>query len=101
MIMKNIELILEIKGESKTFVCTKIKGIMLRKTARVAKVFEDMGKGLTEEKLDELVDYMVELFENKFTREDYYNGIDIDKVVSEIQRVAAEIIEMASGKIKN
>jgi hypothetical protein len=101
MIMKNIELILEIKGKNKTFVCTKIKGIMLRKTARVAKVFEDMGKGLTEEKLDELVDYMVELFENKFTREEYYDGIDIDKVVSEIQRVAADIIEMASGKIKN
>ena len=98
---KNIEIKLEINGEEKTFTCTKVKGILLRKTAAMVKTFNKMSEELSEEEIDELVDYIVDVFGKKFTRDDYYNGTDIEDVIGNIQSVAQQIIEMASNKIKN
>jgi len=99
--MKSIELKLEIDGEIKTFTCTKVKGILLRKTAAMSKVFDSMAKSVTDEKIDELVDYIVDVFGSQFTRDEYYNGTDIEDVVPNIQNVAFEIMERAGSKIKN
>lgn len=99
--MKSIELKLEIDGEIKIFTCTKIKGILLRKTAAISKVFDSMSKSITDEKIDELVDYIVDVFGSQFTRDEYYNGTDIEDVVNNIQNVAFEIMERAGSKIKN
>ena len=99
--MKNIEIELEINGEIKRFVCTKIKGILLRKTVGIIKVFESMDKGMDEEKLDRLADYMVDVFENQFTREEFYDGVELDDVIVKIQKTAETIMEMVTSKIKN
>jgi hypothetical protein len=99
--MKNIEIELEINGEIKRFVCTKVKGILLRKTVSVIKVFTDMDKGMNEENLDKLVDYMVDVFEKQFTREEFYNGVELDDVIVKIQKTAENIMEMVTSKIKN
>lgn len=99
--MKNIEIELEINGEIKRFVCTKVKGILLRKTVSVIKVFTDMDKGMSEENLDKLVDYMVDVFGKQFTREEFYNGVELDDVIVKIQKTAENIMEMVTSKIKN
>ncbi len=99
--MKNIEIELEINGEIKRFVCTKVKGILLRKTVSVIKVFTDMDKGMNEENLDKLVDYMVDVFGKQFTREEFYNGVELDDVIVKIQKTAENIMEMVTSKIKN
>lgn len=99
--MKNIEIELEINGEIKRFVCTKVKGILLRKTVSVIKVFTDMDKGMNEENLDKLVDYMVDVFGKQFTREEFYNGVELDDVIVKIQKTAETIMEMVTSKIKN
>ena len=99
--MKNIEIELEINGEIKRFVCTKIKGILLRKTVGKIKVFESMDKGMDEEKLDRLADYMVDVFGNQFTREEFYDGVELDDVIVKIQKTAETIMEMVTSKIKN
>lgn len=99
--MKNIEIELETNGEIKRFVCTKIKGILLRKTVGIIKVFESMDKGMDEEKLDRLADYMVDVFGNQFTREEFYDGVELDDVIVKIQKTAETIMEMVTSKIKN
>lgn len=99
--MKSIEIELEINGEIKRFVCTKIKGILLRKTVGVIKVFEGMDKGIDEEKLDELADYTVDVFSKQFTREEFYDGIELGDVITKIQDIAETIMDIASNKIKN
>ena len=99
--MKNIELKLEIDGEIKTFTCTKVKGILLRKTAAVSKVFEKMTKEFNDNTLDELVDYVVEVFGGQFTRDEYYNGTEIEDIVNNVDIVAEQIMERAQSKIKN
>lgn len=98
---RNIEIKLEINGEEKTFTCTKVKGILLRKTAAIVKTFNKMAEQLSEEEIDELVDYIVDVFGKQFTRDEYYDGTDIEDIVGNIQDVAQKIIELASSKIKN
>ena len=99
--MVNIEIELEINGEIKRFVCTKIKGILLRKTVGIIKVFESMDKGMDEEKLDRLADYIVDVFGKQFTREEFYDGIELGNVITKIQNIAETIMDIASNKIKN
>ena len=99
--MKNIEIKLEIEGKEKIFSCTKVKGILLRKTAEVMKVFEKMSNEFNPDILDELVNYVVEVFGSQFTKEEFYDGIDLDEMVLTIQNVANEIMEKATSKLKN
>lgn len=99
--MKNIEIELEINGEIKRFACTKVKGILLRKTVSAIKVFTNMDKGINEENLDKLADYMVDVFGNQFTREEFYDGVELDDVIVKIQKTAETIMEMVTSKIKN
>lgn len=99
--MKNIEIELEIDGEKKAYSCTKVKGILLRKTAEVGKVFEKMAQSVEPELLDECVNYVVEVFSNQFTKEEFYNGTQLDEMVVIIRNVADTIMEMASSKLKN
>lgn len=99
--MKNIELKLEIEGKEKVFCCTKVKGILLRKTAEISKTFSKMNDNFSDEVLDELVDYVVEVFNNQFTREQYYEGVELEDTVLNINNIASEIMDMASSKIKN
>jgi len=99
--MKNIEIKLEIDGEVKTFTCTKVKGILLRKTAAIKKSFDKMSSDFNEDSLNELVDYVVEVFGGQFTRDEYYDGVQLEDIVFNINDVANQIMEMASAKIKN
>lgn len=97
----NIEIKLIIDNEEKTFYCTKIKGILMRKTASVMKVFNKLGDEFSAETLDEIVDYVVEVFGNQFTREDYYNNVELEDIMIEPQKVAEQIMNIAGSKIKN
>lgn len=99
--MNNIEIKLEIEGKEKIFSCTKVKGILLRKTAEVMKVFEKMSNEFNPDILDELVNYVVIVFNNQFSKEQFYDGIDLEEMVLTIQNVANDIMEKATSKLKN
>jgi len=98
---KNIEVTLEIDGKEQTFTNTKVKGVLLRKTTEVIHIFNTLDDGLDIVKMDAMVDYMVDVFGGKFTREQYYNGIALEDTVTTINEVATTIMEVASSKIKN
>lgn len=98
---KNIEITLNINGEDKTFVCTIVKGILLRETASIVKVFSGMENGFDEDVLDEVVDYVVNVFNGQFTRDDFYNGIDLADMMPTIQNIAEQVMEKATSKLKN
>lgn len=97
--MQKIELQLKINGENKTFVCTGIKGILFKKTLRAIKIFESFATEITEKGVDELVDYMVEVFDNQFTKEEFYNGVEISDMFKKIKETAEIILDLAGSKI--
>lgn len=70
---------MELTLNDKVFVAKKIKARMLRRAIEIkSRVdFND----LTVEGLDELVDLTCEMYENQFTRDEFYDGLDADKLI--------------------
>ena len=68
-----MEIKLLIDDKEKTFVSDFISARMLRRTLEISKQvnFNDMSP----EELDTMVDFIVEIFKGKFTRDDVYDGI--------------------------
>lgn len=60
--------------ESRTFVTNKIKARFARRSLEIKQQvnFED----ITPESLDILTDFACEVYKNKFTRDEFYDGLD-------------------------
>jgi len=66
----------EDKSEIKTFVTNKIKARLARRALEVKK--EVNFNDITPESLDILADFACEVYKNKFTRDEFYDGLDSD-----------------------
>jgi hypothetical protein len=61
--------------EIKTFVTNKIKARLARRALEI-KQEVNFTKGITPEDLDVLVDFACEVYKNKFTRDEFYDGLE-------------------------
>jgi hypothetical protein len=64
---------LRIAGKEKTLTQDFISGRMFRRTVAMQKV---LTQKVDETVLDELVNYVVDLFDKQFTLDEFYDGID-------------------------
>lgn len=77
-----MEIKLLIDDKPKTFTVPFVKGRMLR---RVLEIYKDYDlDNLTPETLDVLIDFVVECFKEKFTRDDFYDGVAANEMTSTI-----------------
>lgn len=73
-----MEIKLLIDDQEKTFIVPFVKGRMFR---RVLEIFKDYDlDNLTPETLDVLVDFVVECFNGKFSRDEFYDGVSTDNI---------------------
>lgn len=77
-----MEIKLFIGEEEKTFVVPFIKGRMFRRVLEISNK-HDLNN-VTPEILDVLVDFVVECFNGKFSREEFYDGIDAENMIETI-----------------
>lgn len=90
----------EIRTE-KTFVATEIKGRMIRKAVEFAKFQNADEMEINVDTLDEMVNFVVEVFGNKFTLDDVYDGINVENIVPEMIRCVQEVVKRFSSKVNN
>lgn len=50
--------------------------------------------------LDGLVDFIVELYGNKFTRDNFYDGLDADKLIETLNNSINGIVGNLGNKLK-
>lgn len=81
---------LKIDGKDKTFTADFISARMVRRTIEVSNGINF--ENLKAEELDKLVDYIVELFSNKFTRDDVYDGLSSKDLFSTITNCINEVV---------
>lgn len=79
----------EQKVEEITFVAPFVSARMLRRTIEMGKSINQ--ENLSEEDLDRMVDYIVELFGNQFTRDQFYDGLAAKDLISTITRCINEV----------
>lgn len=98
-----MEIKLRIDGKDKTFTADFISARMVRRTIEVSDGINF--ESLKPEELDKLIDYVVELFGNQFTRDDVYDGLSSKDLLSTITNCINEVVggmtESTGGEGKN
>ncbi len=98
-----MEIVLKINGKDKTYTASFISARMVRRTIEVSK--EVNFDNILPEELDKLMDYIVELFGNQFTRDELYDGLASKDLIPTITRcineVVGEVSSVTAGEGKN
>jgi hypothetical protein len=98
-----LEIVLKINGKDKTYTASFISARMVRRTIEVSK--EVNFDNILPEELDKLMDYIVELFGNQFTRDELYDGLASKDLIPTITRcineVVGEVSSVTAGEGKN
>lgn len=98
-----MEIILKKDKKDKTYTTDFISARMVRRTIEVSQGVDF--DNISPEELDKLIDYIVELFNNQFTRDDVYDGLQskdlIPTITKCINEVVGEMTEVTAGEGKN
>lgn len=98
-----MEIILKKDKKDKTYTTGFISARMVRRTIEVSQGVDF--DNISPEELDKLIDYIVELFGNQFTRDDVYDGLQskdlIPTITKCINEVVGEMTEVTEGEGKN
>lgn len=85
-----MELVLNIKGENKTFVAPFISMRMLRRTLEIGQTIDF--NNIDVKTLDILADYVVEIYGKQFSRDDLYDGLPSHKFISTVTECINKVI---------
>lgn len=83
-----MQIVLKIDGEAKTFTTPFISARKLRNTMEIGEKFTE---NITMETLDEIVDYIVDIFGNQFTRDQLYDGMASKNLIDTALRCISEV----------
>ena len=81
---------MQIKLRNKTYVASFISARMVRRTIEVSSGINF--EKLTPEELDKLIDFIVDLFSNQFTRDDVYDGLASKDLIPTITTCINEVV---------
>lgn len=85
-----MQITLNIEGKDKSFTVPFVSGRAMRKALEIAK--KSNLNDIDVETLDTLVDYVVDLFRGQFTRDEYYDGIEAQKLLSSVMDCINEVL---------
>lgn len=85
-----MEITLRIDNKDKNFIAGFISARMVRRTVEVAKDINF--ENISPEELDKLMDYIVELFGNQFTRDEVYDGLSSKSLIPTITKCINEVV---------
>lgn len=98
-----MDITLKLDNKDKTFTTSFISARMLRRTIEVSQGVNF--DNISPEELDKLIDYVVELFANQFTRDNVYDGLSSKDLIPTITRCINEVVgavgEATAGEGKN
>lgn len=88
---------MEIVLNDKTYVMPKVKTRMLRKSIEINEKIDFSNLRIKD--LDGLVDFVVELYGNSFTRDEFYDGLDADKLIPTLNSAINGIVGTLEDKL--
>lgn len=91
-----MKITLKINNKDKEFMTPFISGRKLRDTFAVSKKVEKLSQDET--MLDEMVNYIVDIFGKQFTLDEFYDGIEANKIISTFTDLVEEIVGTLNAK---
>lgn len=92
-----IQITLKINGEDKVFVAPFLTGKLYKD---LFEMYDKLKGPKTPETINVLIDFVCQVFGNQFTIDEYYSGLALGKVLSELVRVLNELTEMVMEGIE-
>ena len=98
-----MDITLKLDNKDKTFTAGFISARMVRRTIAISRDINF--DNISPEELDKLMDYIVELFGNQFTRDELYDGLASKDLIPIITRCINEVVgavgKATTGEAKN
>ena len=88
---------LKMEGKEKTFSPSFISARMVRKTLEIK---EQLQSHIGKNDLDSVVEYMVDLFGNQFSLDDFYDGVPVDEFLKVAIGCMDEVISKFTGAVE-
>jgi hypothetical protein len=88
-----------IEDKEKTFSVPFAKGRMFRRALEMNKLFME-GAEITKEVMDQLVDFVCELFNCQFTPDEVWDGLPVDGILPTLQGIFFDVIDRATKSIE-
>jgi len=88
---------IKIEGKEKIFSPSFISARMVRKTLEIK---ERLQTNIGKKDLDSMVEYMVDLFGNQFSIDDFYDGIPVDQFIPISIRCMDDVLAQFTGKVE-
>ena len=85
--------------KDKTFVAIKPKGRMVRRAMEMMDNTDE--ENFKTSDLDNMIQYVVDLFGGKFTLDDVYDGLDVDKIMPTIVDCIKSVSEMFKSRVSD
>lgn len=89
-----MEITLFLNGKDKTFTVSRVSARMLRRTIEINK--EHNLKDMNIAAIDAAADYIVEIFEGQFQRDDVYDGLDSHQLIPTFLRIQENVFKKTS-----
>lgn len=86
---------IKINGKDKEFKTDFISARMFRKSEELSRKH----KNKEEVDIDEIVEFIVQVFNNKFTMDEFYDGVDVSDIFPIFADVNKEIMEKFQSKL--
>lgn len=90
---------MEIKLNDKTYVAGTVKARMFRKAIEINEQIDF--NQLKAKDLDTLIDFLVGVYEKQFTRDELYDGLDADKLISTLSESIGGIVSGVTEKLES
>lgn len=88
-----MQITLRIDEKDKTFVNEFVKARVFRNALKMNEKMRENGNNISADLFDELVEFIVNVFNQQFTVDEFWDGIEASKLQDEIMRVFNEVLK--------
>ncbi len=91
---------LRINSEEKTFTNDFVKARVFRNALKMNEKMRNEGNEISVETFDEMIGFVVNVFDNQFTVDDVWDGLEAGKLQDEIMRVFNNVLNIGGLETK-
>lgn len=95
-----MQITLKINGEDKTFTNDFVKARVFRNALKLNEKQREQGNGISVTTFDDMIDFVVGVFDNKFTADDVWDGLEAGKLQPEIMRIFNNVLNIGGLEAK-
>ncbi|TKI53545.1 hypothetical protein FC756_23245 [Lysinibacillus mangiferihumi] len=95
-----MQITLRVNKEEKTFTNDFIKARVFRNALKMNEKMRNEGNEISVETFDEMIGFVVNVFDNQFTVDDVWDGLEAGKLNDEIMRVFNNVLNIGGLETK-